>query len=252
MRSVAATRPGQVWKREEASRTATIKFLVLVASLGLCLTVVRLSVPADYPHAMQRVAVLMRQAGIWAPVGFFVCAAVLTAVGVPRLLFAGIGGASFGLVAGFLWSQVATLVGAYLNFVYARWLGSALVRERLFNVHKFGQLFNEHPLCGVILIRQLPIGGLFVNSALGLTTVRHRTFLVGSLIGFFPEAIVVTLLASSAGTATREAFWWQLGSGLAAACVVAYAVWRIGRQSRLQRELESNLVGAEEDGGSGG
>jgi uncharacterized membrane protein YdjX (TVP38/TMEM64 family) len=48
----------------------------------------------------------------------------------------------------------------------------------------------------VILARQLPVPGLFVNLGFGLFSIRHRDFLLGTAIGQLPEAIPCTLIGA--------------------------------------------------------
>jgi uncharacterized membrane protein YdjX (TVP38/TMEM64 family) len=52
---------------------------------------------------------------------------------------------------------------------------------------------------------------------LGLSTVKHRDFLAGSLFGFMPEAIVVTLVGSGA---IKTSIWHAFAQIIAAGTVL--------------------------------
>jgi uncharacterized membrane protein YdjX (TVP38/TMEM64 family) len=93
---------------------------------------------------------------------------------------------------------------------------------------------------GVILLRQLPIHGSFVNLGLGLSHVKHRHFLLGTLIGSLPEAIPATL----AGAGLVKTSMASAASYLATAVAALAAIWiacgvmmRALRNSRAAAEL---------------
>ncbi|MGA2660485.1 MAG: hypothetical protein ABSH34_23545, partial [Verrucomicrobiota bacterium] len=46
--------------------------------------------------------------------------------------------------------------------------------------------------------RQLPVPGLLVNLACALFPLRHRDFLIGTLLGQLPEAVPCTLIGAGA------------------------------------------------------
>lgn len=54
-------------------------------------------------------------------------------------------------------------------------------------------------LMRVILIRQLMVPGVVLNVLFGMTTVRHRIFLIGTLVGYVPLNIAFTLVGSGLG-----------------------------------------------------
>jgi uncharacterized membrane protein YdjX (TVP38/TMEM64 family) len=124
---------------------------------------------------------------------------VLVALGIPRLIFCPIGGMAFGFVQGLWWTQLATMMGYYLIFLFVRWGGRAWVLRHYPKIGNIHEAFGTHPIVAVILIRQLPISGLLINLFLGVSHIRHRHFLAGTLVGILPEAIPLTLVGSGVG-----------------------------------------------------
>lgn len=149
--------------------------------------------------------------GFWAPLIFTVAVALLVAAGCPRLLLCPIGGMAFGFWEGLLWSQLGTLIGSYLLFLFVRWSGQELVLRRWPKLGQLRIVLERHGVFFVMLIRQVPVWGVFLNLILGLSPVHHFDFLIGTLIGNLPEAIPCTLIGSSALQPHPSQSAWQIG-----------------------------------------
>jgi len=135
----------------------------------------------------------------WAtPAVWVVIVTVLVAMGCPRLLLCPIGGLAFGFFWGLLWTQIGTLVGSFTTFLFVRWAGRDFVLRKWPKLRRYSQSVPEHGILPVLVIRQLPASGIWINSLLGLTHVGHLSFLVGTAIGTLPEAIPATLVGASA------------------------------------------------------
>jgi uncharacterized membrane protein YdjX (TVP38/TMEM64 family) len=136
---------------------------------------------------------IIASVGLWVyPLGILTVAATV-ACGVPRLLLCALMGMALGFWQGLLIVQTGTLLGFYSVFIFTRWGGRDWALRRWVPLRKWATLVHEHGTVGVILIRQLPIHGTVINLALGLSHVKHRHFLFGTLIGSLPEAIPATL-----------------------------------------------------------
>ncbi len=127
---------------------------------------------------------------------FVAASAILVAMGVPRLTFAALGGALFGFALGLLLSSAGTLAGSYGTFLFARWTGRDWTRRGLAGSVLAKAVRGDPTTLTVILARQVPLPSVVVNVGLGLSSVGHRAFLVGSLVGLLPQAIVVCLIGS--------------------------------------------------------
>ncbi|NJD08342.1 MAG: TVP38/TMEM64 family protein [Methylococcaceae bacterium] len=138
----------------------------------------------------------LTQLGIWAPLVFTIAAALLTAIGMPRLLLCSLGGLAFGFASGLLWTEVATVLGSYATFVFVRQRGSDYALTRFPRLQGFSRQLETKGIMAVILLRQLPMNGFYNNVFLGLTPVSHRDFLIGSLVGYLPLGLTACLIGA--------------------------------------------------------
>ena len=129
---------------------------------------------------------------------FIPAVAVLVAVGVPRLLLCPIGGLAFGFWKGLILTQLATVIGFYGTFLFVRWSGRDMILRKFPRLKRYTEFSRRSGIITVLLIRQLPITGFYINLMLGLLPLSHADFLLGTLIGILPEAVPATLAGSSA------------------------------------------------------
>lgn len=179
------------------------------------------------------------------PLGRWVFAAgvaLLVAFGVPRLLFCPIGGMAFGFAEGLAWTQAATLLGYYATFLFVRWGGRARVLRRHPGIAHAHEVLGMHPMINLFLIRQLPISGLLVNLFMGVTRIRHRHFLLGTLFGLLPEAIPLTLVGSSAGKFDPRLTLAYISVGVAALLLVVLGSWALARRSHAFARLRGEIA----------
>lgn len=180
--------------RSRCAAVAANGGLVLAASaLGLAVYLTPLKDwLADGALIKARLAVF----GFAAPLVFTMGSALLTVIGAPRLLVCSLGGMAFGFAVGLLWSQLGTLLGSYLIFLFIRWKGRDYALHRFPRLREYSQGLDRHGLSAVVLIRQLPINGFYNNVLLGLTPVSHGEFLMGSLMGYLPLGITACLFGA--------------------------------------------------------
>ena len=140
----------------------------------------------------------LAETGNAASIIFLLGAAFLTGIGVPRLILCSLAGAVFDFKLGILLSHLATIMGAYLSFVVARWLSRASIQKRFPKIISLTQYSQISDWYSVFLMRQLPISGLYNSILLGLSTVNHLNFLIGTFIGFLPLGVTATLVGAGA------------------------------------------------------
>jgi uncharacterized membrane protein YdjX (TVP38/TMEM64 family) len=173
--------------------------------------------------------------------------AALVAIGLPRLLFCPIGGMAFGFAEGLAWTQAATLLGYYGTFLFVRWGGRERVLRRHPGLAHAHEVLGVHPVINLFLIRQLPISGLLVNLFMGVTGIRHRHFLVGTLLGLLPEAIPLTLVGSSAGKFDPRLTLAYVAVGVAALALFFLGSWLLSRRSQVFARLRGEIETIEEE-----
>ncbi len=184
-----------------------VRALVFVAVLTGGLLIIFLSPLKEYLGHYREITQQLAHMGMAAPALFVLGVAVLVFMGVPRLILCFIGGMAFGFFWGLLWSQIGTSIGFYAAFLFVRWGGRDLVLRCWPKLGRLAQRFKKHSLPAVILIRQLPVNGIFINLLLGLLPIRQVDYLLGTAIGILPEAIPCTLIGSGMGQSS-------LGKGL--------------------------------------
>ncbi|MDD5035061.1 MAG: VTT domain-containing protein [Methylococcaceae bacterium] len=168
-------------------------FFIAIMVLGAAIYFTPLKTWLDHGQAIKDHLALF---GMAAPLVFIFAAALLTAIGAPRLLLCSLGGMTFGFAWGLLWTQFGTLLGSYLTFLLVRWRGRDYVLNHFPRLRGFSQNLGSRGLLSVLLIRQLPLNGFYNNLLLGLTPVGHADFLLGSLLGFLPLGITACLLGA--------------------------------------------------------
>jgi len=181
----------------------------------------------------QEISERLRALGPVAPLVFTLAVAVLVALGVPRLILCAAGGLTFGFLEGLLWSQVGTLLGSYATFLFARWSGRGYLLQRFPALARYESAVSGGGVWAVVLARQIPATGLFINLILGITRVGHREFLLGTLIGALPEAVPVTLAGAGVAQGSLGRATLYLSLALVAAGLVALVLRRIVRRDQL-------------------
>jgi len=217
-----------------------VRVVFMLLALAAALALVYLTPLRGLLTEVHQLSSWLRGLGWAAPAAFLAAAAGLIAIGCPRLLFCPIAGMAFGFFPGLLWTQVGTLIGSYGTFLFVRWAGREFVLRQWPKLHKYSPLIAEGSL-SVLLIRQIPVSGVWINALLALSHVRHRDFLVGTAIGTLPEAIPATLLG--AGVA-------QVSAGKRVAYILVAAIWFfiIWQLFRWHRRSCKRAASVREDG----
>jgi uncharacterized membrane protein YdjX (TVP38/TMEM64 family) len=211
------------------------KLGIFIAIVFVCICLAHFSGLKSYLEDAARLKANFARMGIWAPVVFTVGTALSILVGLPRLLFCALGGLLFGFVKGFILSQLATIMGAYGVFLFARWgIGRWVASLAASKPHLSG-LLNKPTAVSVFLARQLPISSVIISVVLGSSSVKQRDFLIGSIFGFIPQATVATLVGSGlAKTSTGLAFI-QLFAAVAALFMAITIIIRL--KTRYQKSI---------------
>jgi len=214
-----------------AARPPWRRIALLAVIVGVLLAIVYLSPLRAYLGRLREVSEQIRGLGILAPLVVTGSVAALVAIGFPRLLFCFVAGMALGFWSGLLWAQLGTLLGNYALFLVTRFGARQWAEQYLSKRGKLHSLLQQEGISGVILARQLPVPGLLVNLACGLFPLRHRHFLVGSLIGQLPEAVPCTLI----GAGALEASFARSVGVISLAVAVAVVIW-IGLRRLLRRQ----------------
>lgn len=170
------------------------KDVVLIFVFVALILIIQLTPFKQYAAKAPEFCQKIREYGILAPFIFTIGVVLLVCIGVPRLLLCPLGGMAFGVFWGVIYCVTGTVVAYYFIFLFIRWKGHNLIDRYYPKLKGFNHLLGAGGVPAVILARQLPIHGMFVNLLLGVSSVRQRDFLIGTSIGLFPEAIPFTLI----------------------------------------------------------
>lgn len=208
----------------------------LLLSIGGLLVVLLVSmVVIERLGGAQKLADVVRAAGVWAPVVFILAKALTYVIaplsGTPVKVIAG---SLFGFFPGLIYATLGDLLGASINFWIARLLG----REAL---HKFLSKKSQQKVDGFVahleswktlLLARVALSSFydFISYTAGLSKLRYRTFFWVTLLGGIPGSALAVGFGSTL-VAHSEAFMLVLGGGL---LVLAVSYWTTGR-SKVER-----------------
>lgn len=138
----------------------------------------------------------LHQSGIWAVVVFILLHIGATVIGVPGVVLTLVGGGTFGLFWGSLWSLIGATSGAIGAFWMARSLLHDWIKRRIRDqklLTTFNDAIQERPFAFVLTVRFAPISPFnLVNFLFGLTEVHWIPYSLGTLIGIIPGVMAYT------------------------------------------------------------
>ncbi len=197
------------------------KFLIFLPLAIIAIAILYASPLKDHLSRVSDLSQKIRSFGILAPIVFVAANAVLVALGVPRLLFCPIAGMAFGFSMGLVYSSLGSLIAYYAIFIFVRWHLSDFQMNYQDMHGRLSKILEKGGVPAVILARQIPVHGMVVNIVLGLSTVKHRDFLIGTLIGLLPEAVPCVLL----GTSAAQSSFMKSVTYLAVAMLILVLAW---------------------------
>jgi len=202
------------------------------------------------------IAVWFAQLGAAAPAAFVAVYVLLTVALVPNSFLTIASGALFGLFWGTVYSFVASVLGAGAAFLTSRYLVRDRMARRLVASPRFQRI--DRAICRdglrvMLLIRLSPVFPFsLLNYALGLSRVRLRDYMLGSIsmlpgtaLYVYPGMVAGQVIALGAGRAQqRESeYYMTLFAGLVVTLLAVVLLTRIARRA-LREETEEATVAA--------
>lgn len=188
----------------------------------------------------KQLQVWLDRAGIWAPLIYIVLYTVATILVLPSTALNLTGGAIFGPWLGTLWTSVAAIIAAVVAFAFTRTIGRDVIAQRLAGRWQaMDAEIRQGGLFYMFAIRLLPIipYGL-VNFAAGLTSIRFRDYLLGTVLGTVPGILPFVMLGSSGLQAMRTGNILPLMGSLGLiGLLVGGATWYRRRRQSPQQAL---------------
>ena len=234
----SADRSSQVFDQTQTLNVRRVFFKMggVVVFIALCVIIIHFTPLKAYLTDLRAIKHTVLNTGFWAPLVYFLVSAVAIFVGAPRLPFCILGGMLFGFVLGLALSQMATLAGAYGPFLFARYATKSYIVKKLKRFDKIAKYLENPTVLNVFLIRQLPIWGVFTNLFFGSLGLSHTKFIVGSLLGFLPQAAIFTLIGSGIVEESLLRALSRIWMAVPILIVGAFLSWRFLMYSRQKRD----------------
>ena len=143
----------------------------------------------------ERIRTGMESAGVWGPIVFVAAFAVGELVHVPGMVFVAAAVVAYGRVGGGALALAGAIVSLCVSFVVVRGVGGkplGAIRWRF--VQRILGHLEGHPVRTIALLRLVLWMAPQLNYALALSSVRFRSYLVGSVLGLVAPITLVALL----------------------------------------------------------
>lgn len=202
----------------------------LVAAAALLLAVSHFTPLGAWIADIQQAKDWLRSHG-WTGRAVFAAACALGVLsGLPRLPLCAAGGLLFGFAAGLPLSWFGTAAGSYGVFLLARTGARRAVLARAASLPWLARLLERPSVLRIFWARQLMLPGVLINALLGVTTVSHRAFWLGTLLGYLPLNIAFSLVGSGLGKGSLAQSLAQLLGALGAVHLLGWLLWRLVRR----------------------
>lgn len=205
---------------------------LLIAVIGCSFLIYSMPLK-DVLNQSHQIKLWLAETGYAAPAVFTLATALLTTIGMPRLLLCTLAGVVFGFTWGFILSHFGTVLGAYGTFIFARWSGREYVQQRFPKIIALSKSSQARGWRSVLFMRQMPISGLYNDILLGLSSVSHCDFWIGTALGFLPLGVTATLAGAGAIQADMSHLAQYLGIAAGAFFLLTLSLkWILAQRQR--------------------
>jgi uncharacterized membrane protein YdjX (TVP38/TMEM64 family) len=164
-----------------------------------------------------------------APFLFVVLQILASLFFVPRTVLGIAAGLMFGYFWGSLWAIVGAIAGAAVGFAFVRWLGAAGALDVTPGIGKLVERAEHGGWRAVAIVRLTPLPHSVANTALALTNLSWRDYLIGSSAGMLPMTVAQVAVGASGGEIfAGNGKWIAASLVLAAALALTFVLKRAG------------------------
>lgn len=153
--------------------------------------------------------------GIWTPVAFIALYTMIT-IFIPSTPFMAIAGILFGFKYGLLYTVIGGILSAVFVFYLSRILGSSftekiLKHEKLKRFDEYSDKIIDSGIWTLIVLRIMPIMPFNVlNLLMGISKIKIRDYLLGTIIGLAPSNVIVVYFGSFIFTEVAQRMSWTI------------------------------------------
>jgi uncharacterized membrane protein YdjX (TVP38/TMEM64 family) len=137
----------------------------------------------------------MADAGAWGVLVFVVVFVAGELIQIPGLIFVAVAVLSYGRLEGAVLSHLTAVLSVCISFALARFMGGkALAGIELPWVGRVMENLKDRPIQTVAILRATLVLAPPVNYALGLSSIKFRDYLIGSVVGLIPPILIFVTL----------------------------------------------------------
>lgn len=199
-------------KQVANSRNGAAKAVLFLLFLAITIWLFRATELREW-IAPARIEAFVRESGPWGPLFFILVYAVGICLFLPATLFTGIGAVLFGTLHGFIYNEIAALLGASAAFFIGRYLGrdfaASLIGDRL---KAYDDKIAANGFTTTLYLRLLFFPFTPLNFGMGLTRVTFRDYFFGTFFGIIVGGFVLTFFFATLATVWKSGDWHQLAS----------------------------------------
>jgi uncharacterized membrane protein YdjX (TVP38/TMEM64 family) len=189
----------------------------------------------------QQLQAWLENMGGFAPVIYILLYTLGTLLILPSTPLNLTGGAFFGVWWGTLWTTIAALVAAIAAFAFTRTIGRELVSQKLAGRwNAVDAEIRQGGLFYLFAIRLLPIIPYgIVNFVAGLTSIKFKDYLMGTLLGTLPGVLPFVMMGAGITQLSRGNILPLMAAFALTGILVGGATWyRRRRQVHVEQERE--------------
>lgn len=211
----------------------------LILLFILCAIATAIGIVAIQGIDRQQLEIWLSAMGVYAPGIYIILYVFATWLILPSTPLNLTGGAIFGIWWGTLWTTVAAILAAISAFAFTKTIG------REFMMQKLGERWRgvdaeirQGGLFYMFAIRLLPIIPYgIVNFAAGLTAIRFKDYVLGTLLGTLPGVLPFVMMGAGIGELSQGNILPLMGGFALTGLLIGGATWyRRRRQSPLDRK----------------
>lgn len=197
----------------------TLKFAFLVLLIIAMIVAIKFTSLGSYLNK-EDIDALVQSSGYFAPLVFVLIFGIGTAMFLPGSVFIAIGAYIFGTILGTLLNVVGHVIGAILTFYVVRTLGHEFVKNiKSETLKRYNKLLRHHGFATVFYLRLCFCPFAILNTAAGLSSIRFRSFMLGTTLGVIPTTFVLTYFFDVITNISSVADLWQPQVGISALLV---------------------------------
>jgi len=188
-----------------AKKKELILRLLLLGTIMVSLLIIAKYTPLGAYFSIEKLQELIKGAGNWGLLIFFLVFLLGTLMSVPGAVFLVFAFLTYGYFWGILLSYTSAIACSMINFGFARLVGGkALTEIKNKRIQKVLSRVETHPIRTICWLRVFMLLSPVVNYAMALTSVKTRQFFIGNAIAMIPPFIFII-----GGTVFFRSDWFQ-------------------------------------------